>query len=179
MKKLILLFLVVLMGMGNLQAQQKIGYIDSEKIFSELPEYQDALNKLQTQSMAWKKIIAQKKTALDSLFKDYQSKEILYTQDIKAEKQQAIALKEKEITTYQNQKFGVNGEYFSEQSKLMKPIQTKLFNALKMIADEEDYDFIFDRSSEMMLLYTNSKFNLTQKALEILKGNVILEDTLN
>jgi len=179
MKTIFLTLVLSLASFSITFAQQKIGYIDSEKIFAELPEYQDALKKLETRSLGWKQNIENKKKSLDSLFQDYQSKEILYTDDIKKEKQQIIIEKEKEISAYQNQIFGVNGEYFSEQSKLMKPVQTKIFNALKMIASEEDYDFIFDRSSEVMLLYTNSEFNLTQKVLDILKGNTILDDTLN
>ncbi len=177
--KHIALVIFFLFAVPNAYAQQKIGYIDSEKIFAEMPEYKDALNKLETRSLAWKKVIAQKKQSLDSLFKDYQSKEILYTDEIKQEKQKIIIEKEKEIAAYQNQKFGVNGDYFSEQSKLMKPIQTKVFNALKTLASQEDYDFIFDRSSEVMLLYANTKYNLTEKVLDIIKGNTILEEIIN
>ncbi|NTU50758.1 MAG: OmpH family outer membrane protein [Desulfobulbaceae bacterium] len=149
--------------------QQKTGYIDSEVIMNALPETQDAERKLESYTSAWQSEIMRRRTSLDSLFKDYQSKEILYTEELKKQKQQVIIDAEKTITQYQNQKFGSNGEYFKMQAELMKPIQTRIFNAMKKVAADEGYDFIFDKSGDILLLYTNEEYNLTQKVLDIVK----------
>lgn len=161
-----------MLGLHESLAQQKIGYIDSEAIMIDLPETQDAERKLDSYTSAWQSEISRKRASLDSLFKDYQSKEILYTDELKKQKQQVIIDAEKAVTQYQNQKFGPNGEYFKMQAELMKPIQTRIFNAMKKVAADEGFDFIFDKSGEILLLYTNEEYNLTQKVLDLVKTAV-------
>jgi outer membrane protein len=51
----------------------------------------------------------------------------------------------------------------------MKPVQNKIFNTIKDIAVEEDLDFVFDRSGDLMFLYAKEKYDLTSKVLEKLK----------
>ncbi|ACF14254.1 outer membrane chaperone Skp (OmpH) [Chloroherpeton thalassium ATCC 35110] len=158
-------------------AQQKIGYVESDKIMAAMPEFSDLQGKLSAYELQWKNEIAKKRSSLDSLFKDYQSKEILYTEVLKESKKKEILKFEQEIAAYQNQKFGVSGEYFKKQTELMKPIQTRIFNAMKMLARDENYDFVFDKSGEILLLYTNEEYNLTQKVIDIVTGKVVLDAT--
>jgi outer membrane protein len=47
----------------------------------------------------------------------------------------------------------------------MKPVQDKLFKAVKDIADEGGYDYVFDKSSTTLLMYSNEKNDLTSKVL--------------
>lgn len=174
-RSLFALFLFTLFSTASISnsiAQQKIGYIDSEIIMNALPETQDAERKLEAYTASWQKEIMRRRNSLDSLFKDYQSKEILYTEDLKKQKQQAIIDAEKSISEYQNQKLGSNGEYFKLQAELMKPIQTRIFNAMKKVASDDGYDFIFDKAGEILMLYTNEEYNLTQKVLELVKRTV-------
>lgn len=174
-RSLVVLFFFTLFSLASVSnsvAQQKIGYIDSEIIMNALPETQDAERKLETYTASWQKEIMRRRNSLDSLFKDYQSKEILYTEDLKKQKQQAIFDAEKAVSEYQNQKLGSNGEYFKLQAELMKPIQTRIFNAMKKVASDEGYDFIFDKAGEILMLYTNEEYNLTQKVLELVKRTV-------
>ncbi len=56
------------------------------------------------------------------------------------------------ITDFRNKKFGQNGELFQKQSEVMKPIQNKIFKVLEEIAKEDGYDYIFDKSGEILLL---------------------------
>jgi len=166
---------LLLLSATDAKAQQKIAFIESDRIMSAMPEVSDVRGKLSAYELQWKKEIATKRQRLDSLFKDYQSKEILYTEALKESKKKAIVKFEQDISVYQNQKFGVNGEYFKKQAELMKPIQTRIFNAMKMVARNEDIDFIFDKSGEILLLYTNEEYNLTQKVIDIVTGKVILD----
>ena len=48
----------------------------------------------------------------------------------------------------------------------MKPVQDKVFKAIEEIAQEEGYDYVFDKSGEILLLYANIQHDLTQKVLE-------------
>lgn len=152
------------------QTTQKIGFIDSQVIIDALPEAQDAKRKLETLSNEWQAEIKKKRENLEKLFQDYRTREILYTDEIKKQKQNELLSAEREISEYQNQKFGVNGEYFRKQSELMRPIQDRIFASLKEVATAEGYDFVFDRASDTLLLYANEEHNLTKKVLERVSG---------
>ncbi len=155
---------------ASAQTAQKIGFIDSQALLGTLPESQDAKKKLETFATEWQMELRKKRDALDKLTKEYKTKEILYTDDIKAQKQRELQAAEKDIADYQAQKFGVNGEYFKKQSELMRPIQDRVFIAMKEVAIAEGYDYIFDRASDTLLLYANEDHNLTQKVLDKLSG---------
>jgi outer membrane protein len=152
------------------QTTQKIGFIDSQVIIEALPEAQDAKRKLELLSNEWQAEIKKKRENLERLFQDYRTREILYTEEIKKQKQSELLAAEREISEYQNQKFGVNGEYFRRQSELMRPIQDRIFASLKEVATAEGYDFVFDRASDTLLLYANEEHNLTKKVLERVSG---------
>ena len=51
----------------------------------------------------------------------------------------------------------------------MKPLQNKIFNTIQDIAKEEDLDFVFDRSGDILFLYAKEKYDLTSKVLDKLK----------
>ena len=64
------------------------------------------------------------------------------------------------------QKFGSEGEYFQNQKELLKPIQRAVFDAVNVVADRQNVDFIFDRARNSNLLYGNKEFNLNQEVLQ-------------
>ena len=75
----------------------------------------------------------------------------------------------KRITDYSEKKFGTNGELFQKQDELMKPVQNKIFNAIQDIAKDEDLDFVFDRSGDVIFLYAKEQYDITNKVLDKLK----------
>jgi outer membrane protein len=59
----------------------------------------------------------------------------------------------------------------------MKPVQDRVFKAVQDIAKEESYDFVFDKSGDILLMYTNDKYDLTPKILTRLKSPVTTPTT--
>ena len=51
----------------------------------------------------------------------------------------------------------------------MKPIQNKILNIIKDLAEEEELDYVFDRSGDIMFLYAKPDYDLTSKVIEKLK----------
>jgi outer membrane protein len=47
----------------------------------------------------------------------------------------------------------------------MKPVQNKMFKVLEEIAKADGFDYVFDRSGEVLLLYANEKYDLTERVL--------------
>jgi outer membrane protein len=81
----------------------------------------------------------------------------------------ALVQLETQIAQFREKKFGTNGELFQKQDELMKPVQNKIFVALKEIAEQDDYDFVFDRSGDIMILFAKEQYDLTAQVLEKLK----------
>jgi len=79
---------------------------------------------------------------------------------------------DKKIADFRNQYFGQNGELFKKQNELMKPVQDRIFKAVQEVAKEEGYDYVFDKSGDILLMYANEKYDLTQKIFIKLKVSV-------
>ncbi len=88
---------------------------------------------------------------------------------MKQQKEEEIKAQEKSITDFKQLKYGENGEYFQKQSELMKPVQDRVFKAIQDVAKEGGYDFVIDRSTQLMLLYMNDRYDLTQKVIKKLE----------
>ncbi len=87
----------------------------------------------------------------------------------RAEVEKELVALEDKIQEFKQKKFGVNGELFQKQEELMKPIQNKIFNAIKEVAEENDLDFVFDRSGDLIFLYAKEEYDITPLVLEKLQ----------
>jgi outer membrane protein len=150
----------------SLAAQnQKIGFFESDQILKKLPEYDGIQQQLDLLSSQWKEEISRLEAEIKELKDDYDAKEILYTDEIRKKKQQEIAQKIKAKDRYLAQKFGANGEYFSRQKELLEPIQRQIFTAMRAVAQRDNYDYVFDRSGDITIVYANSDYNLNDEIL--------------
>jgi hypothetical protein len=86
--------------------------------------------------------------------------------DVKKKKEDEIKDKESEIRTFQNKRFGVNGDLFLKREELVKPIQEKIFNAIEEIAVDGNYAFVFDRAGSLTILFGNPRFDLSDDVLD-------------
>ncbi len=151
-------------------AQQKIGYVDSKVIVESMQDAKDAQANLDNIVSGWKAELKQMTDSLASFKDDYEKKKLVLTEKVRQQREDDIKGLEKKIADYKLLKFGENGEYFQKQNDLMKPVQDKVFKAIQDVAKDDDYDFVFDRSSQLMLLYMNEKYDITQKVIKKLEG---------
>ena len=100
---------------------------------------------------------------------DYEKRKLIMTEQTSTEAKAEIAKLEKEISDYRDKKFGANGELFQKQNELMKPVQNKVFTIIQQVATEENLDFVFDRSGDIIFLYAKPEYDLTAKVIERLK----------
>jgi outer membrane protein len=165
MKKFSCVMLLLIAFVIPSSAQMKIGYINSEAIMQQLPEAQDAQKQLDAISTDWQTELTKMQADLQHRFEDYDKKKLVMSDKRRAEIEKELQDLEKKMVDYRTAKFGANGELFSKQNELMKPVQDKLFKAVKDIADEGGYDYVFDKSSTTLLMYSNEKNDLTSKVL--------------
>lgn len=152
-------------------AQLKIGFVDSNTIFDKLPDAQDARQKLDSYIRDWKSELAKMQSELTAKKDDFERRKLIMTDQSKKDMEADIQKLEKDINDYRDKKFGTRGELFQKQDELMKPIQNKVFSVIKEIAQEQDLDFVFDRSSDVTLLYAKDKYDITPLVIDKLKLN--------
>jgi len=165
MKKFSCVMLLLIAFVIPSSAQMKIGYINSEAIMQQLPEAQGAQKQLDAISTDWQTELTKMQADLQHRFEDYDKKKLVMSDKRRAEIEKELQDLERKMVDYRTAKFGANGELFSKQNELMKPVQDKLFKAVKDIADEGGYDYVFDKSSTTLLMYSNEKNDLTSKVL--------------
>lgn len=167
MKKKILTA-AVLVALSAITFAQKIAYVDSEYILGNIPEYKAAQAELDKTSTGWQKEVEAKYAEIDKMYKAYQAEQILLTEDMKKKREADIVAKEKDAKDLQKQHFGVDGELFKKRQELVKPIQDKVYNAVKTIAEKGGYSMIFDKSSDLTMLYTSQKLDKSDDVLNLL-----------
>lgn len=168
MKKIIILSILLITSSISF-AQLKIGYIDSDAIMNNLPDVLDARQKLDALIQEWQTELNKLEGEWKAKYDDYEKRKLIMTDQTRAETEAALVQLETQIAQYREKKFGTNGELFQKQDELMKPVQNKIFGALKEIAEKDDYDFVFDRSGDIMILFAKEKYDLTAQVLEKLK----------
>ncbi len=167
MKKIILMLSIALITTVTATAQ-KFAYVDTEYILGQIPEYKSAQAELDKVSVEWQKEIEAKYTEIDKMYKAYQAEQILLTEEMKKKRESDIIAKEKEAKDLQKQRFGVDGELFKKRQELVKPIQDKVYGAVKTIAEKGGFMVVFDKASDMTMLYASPKNDKSEDVLELL-----------
>lgn len=150
-------------------AQLKIGYVDSDTIMDNTPDVQDARQKIDALIQEWQTELRRMENELKAKQDDYEKRKLIMTEQTSSEALAEIAKLQKEIGDYRDKKFGANGELFQKQNELMKPIQNKIFTIIQELATEENLDFVFDRSGDIVFLFAKPDYDLTSKVIEKLK----------
>lgn len=168
-KKLIAVFVITLFAL-NTSAQQaaKFGYVDTDYILSQIPEFKAAQSELDKTSVQWQKEMETRFAEIDKLYKAYQADAILLTDDMKKKRENEIINKENEAKDLQKQRFGVDGELFKKRQELVKPVQDKVYNAIKVVAEKRGMGFILDKSGQVSILYANAKYDISDDVLTYL-----------
>jgi outer membrane protein len=158
--------LLVLVAASLAGAQSKIGYINSETIMQALPEAIDAQKSLDALVAGWEAELQRMQGEWKRKFDEFDKRKLILTDQVRADQERQLRELDASITDFRNRKFGQNGELFLKQNDVMKPVQNKLFKVLEDLAKEDGYDYIVDRSGQVLLLYANEKLDLTQKVLQ-------------
>jgi outer membrane protein len=157
MKKIILLIFLTFTGFSTFA--QRWAFVDSDYILKHIPEYAAAQKQLAALSDQWQKEVEAKSQEIERMYKAYDADKILMTADMKKRREAEIADKEKEVKDFQRQKFGPDGELAKKSDALIKPVQDKLMKAIQAVAESEDLDVIFDKNSEVLMLYRNPRYD--------------------
>jgi len=166
MKKFFLL-VVLSLSVSNVWSQrnQIIAYIDMEYILENVPEYLEAQNTLDSKVARWRKKIDDQARFIEVLKTDLANEKAILTKEIIEEKEEEITLKQEELRRLESLYFGPKGDMFLIRKQLVKPIQDQVYNAIQSIAKRKKYDFVFEKSSDLIMLYSNKKYDISDLVL--------------
>ncbi len=157
-------FLSILVIQGTFA--QKFGYVDSQYILSRMSEYKEAQAEIQKLAQGWEAEIKQMYKELEEKETALQAEEVLLTQELKGERRAEIDRKWKEVKEYQNQVFGFEGLYFLKKKELIKPVQDQVFDAVERVAKNNRLQIVFDKSGDLVMIYTDPIHDYTDYVLE-------------
>jgi len=169
----LVLIAVALIGLWGTEAhaQQKIGYVDTQSILEELPEYATVQQKLDQLEERWRTEIQNQREKVQMLRDEYRAWELLYTDEERRQKRAAIEKAQKEVEQLRQRYFGPEGQLYTRQRELMRPIQERVLNATEEVATEEGYDYVFDKSEKVLFMYAREDHNLNRLVLRELGIN--------
>ncbi|MFD1603908.1 OmpH family outer membrane protein [Flavobacterium artemisiae] len=171
MRKQFLFIFLALIVANTSQAQGKttrIGYIDMEYILENVSDYKEAKAQLELKAQKWKQEVEAKKLNINTLKESLKAEKALLTKELIEERETEIKFLEQEMMDYQQKQFGVDGNLMRQKAALAKPIQDQVFTAVQDIAEAKNYDFIFDKSSDLTMLFSNTRFNISDQVLRVL-----------
>ena len=144
----------------------KIGYIDTEYILENLSEYSEVSERLENQAQRWNSEIQKKKREILGMKEALNAERILLTKELIDEMEQEILIEENDLEEFQQKKFGPNGELIIQKIQLTQPIQDQIFNSIREIAKSKKYDFIFDKSSDLVMLYSDKRYDISDQVIQ-------------
>ncbi len=170
MKKLALLIAVTLVALTDVVAQ-KFVFVDTEYILKNIPAYESANEQLSQLSKKYESEIKEKMQEVEQLYETYRTESVFLTSEMKIKKENEIIEKERIAKKLQLNYFGENGDFFKQREALVKPIQDQIYNAIVSVSKEKSYSAVFDKSSNIGLLYNDTQLDISDQILSKLGYN--------
>ena len=165
-RPLLLILICVLSQFVSAQRGVRLAYIDMDEILENVDEYATASQLLEQNVEEWKKEIEVKKMELKGREEQLQAEKVLLTPELIEDRQTELDIFRKEVVDLQHKFFGPNGQYINQKNKLLKPIQDQVLSIVRQIAQERKYDFVFDRSSDLVMLYSSKNYDISSLVLQ-------------
>jgi Skp family chaperone for outer membrane proteins len=146
----------------------KLGYIDMDYILENVPDYKEASVQLEQKAQKWKQDIEVKKNEITKLKDILKTERVLLTKELIDEREAEIKFIENDLLDYQQKRFGTNGDLIIQKAFIIKPIQDQVFTAVQDIAEAKGYDFIFDKSSDLTMLFSAKKFDISDQVVRVI-----------
>ncbi|GMN10700.1 hypothetical protein MTsPCn9_23250 [Croceitalea sp. MTPC9] len=150
---------------GFSQRGVRIGYVDMEYILENVEEYRDASAQLNAKAQKWKQEIELKQSTVEQMKKDLMAEKVLLTDELITEREEEIQILETELLDYQQDRFGPQGDLVLQKRLLIQPIQDQVFNEVQKIGTNKKYDFIFDKSADVVMLYSQKRHDVSDLVL--------------
>jgi len=164
MKKIMVLSFLLTLGAIGVQAQ-KFALIDMEYILKNIPAFEMANEQLNTIAKKWQIEVEGLNQETQNLYKTFQADLVFLSPEMKTKREAEVVAKEQEAQELRRKYFGADGELYKKRESLIKPIQDEIYNAVKDIADKQGYMVVWDRGSDMGIIYANPRIDISNEVL--------------
>lgn len=145
---------------------QRFGYVDANFILTQMPEYKEAETEINSLSKAWQEEISKMKSEIQTMYDELKAEEVLLTTEMVDERKKKIKAKEEALKEYQQKTFGYDGLLFLKRQELIQPVQDKIYEAIEDVARQKKLHIVFDKSGDLVMLYTDPRYDYTDFVLE-------------
>lgn len=167
-KNILLIVLLLITSITVAQKNQRIAYIDMEYILQSIPAYLEAQNSLDAKVEKWKTRLDKEARAIEVLKTDLTNEKAILTKDLIEEREEDISIKQESLRRLESLYFGPNGDMYNLRKRLVKPVQDQVYNAVQTIASRKKYDFVFDKSGDLVMLYSNKKHDISDLVVQMI-----------
>ena len=145
---------------------QRFGYVDAKFVLSQMPEYTKAEQEINALAQSWQEELSSMRAEVQKMYDELKAEEVLLTKEMYDERLKKIEAKEVAVKEYQRKTFGYEGLLFLKRQELVKPVQDKVYEAIEDVAKKKRVQIMFDKSSELVMIYTDPRFDYTDYVLE-------------
>jgi outer membrane protein len=145
---------------------QKFGYVDTDYILHQMPEYREVQQEIDQLSMGWQEEILNMSKEIEQMYDELQAEEVLLTDEMKKERLDNIKEKEAALKEYQKKVFGFEGLFFLKKQELLKPLLDTIFDAIERVSKEQRLAVMFDKSRDLVMVYTDPRHDYTDFVLD-------------
>ncbi|MCD6162658.1 MAG: OmpH family outer membrane protein [candidate division Zixibacteria bacterium] len=163
-KSLIVGLFIGLMTCVVMADDVKIGYVDSQRIFAEYQEYQDAQIKFDKDLESWNTQGDQMKRDIEELKSEIEGQSLILSAEKKKEKENMLLAKQDTLNQFLNATFGPDGKAERRMAELSKPVHDKIISIIERIAIENNYSIVFDVGT-VNIAYAKKSLDITDDVL--------------
>lgn len=168
MRRFIFAVMAMVLSLGVASAQNYM-VVDSEKVFKSLPEYNNALEQIESISQSYQSAVDAKFKEVEDFYNSYMQRRASLSATSRQQAEQMILDMEAKATEYQESLFGTDGELMKKRMELIQPIQQRVFDAIERFSMQNGYDLVIDIAANPTVLYYSDKVNFTQRIIDSLK----------
>ncbi len=160
-----ILVLFVFHNVLNAQKELRVGYINMEYILSNIEDFEVANKEFEYKIDQWKKEISKKESEIKTKREELEFEKDLIPNQIYMKRSKEIDYDFRELENYRNKRFGPEGDWLIQEKILIQPIQDEVLAIVQQIAEKNKFDFIFDKSSAVIMLYSEKKYDISELVL--------------
>ena len=167
-KKSIFFLVFILLYVSEIfsQKQLRVGYINMDYILANLDDYNTANEEYNIKLDLWRKEIESRKLSIKVANEELEIKKQLIPDEIYQNLKDEIDFDEKQLNEYIQKRFGPEGDWLIQEKILIQPIQDEVLAIVQKIAEKNKFDFIFDKSSAIIMLYSEKKYDISELVLK-------------
>ncbi len=160
-------FAAGIIAFGALQANAqggKIGYVNSQRIFSESPDFQEAQARFDKEVEDWNTRAAAMNDVVDSITLENEKNSLIWSAAKRREVENLLTAKQDSLQQFLDQTFGPNGKAERRMAELSKPIEERIIGIIRAVAIEKDFDMVLDVAA-VSIAFAKESLDLTEDVL--------------